>query len=176
MDNNSSKPAPPRNRPNSGDGAHDRINADLAQLIQRCKETLLHSEPVVIAHGDLSDLRNNSLPDTLGLNPINLYALWSRKKGEGKWHLQYIGQRSAKHGWARVKQHLFHKPAGTESKLQRVREALESGHEFGVTYLLVEPDYLRLSVEDEVIRQVTEKNGALPWNKRSRGKKPSNGF
>ena len=152
-----------------------KFQADLTQLLELCRAALLETTPSVVVHADLNDLRKNKLPDSLGTSPINLYAIWSRQKGSDSWALQYIGQRSVKNGWERIRQHLFHTPAGTESKLHRVREALNAGQEFGVTAILVEPDYLRLSIEDELIRQTTRQAGTLPWNKRSRAKVRGNG-
>ena len=145
--------------------------AELMMLVERCRTTLLDSPPVLIEHFDLEDLGRNQLPVSLGTQPINLYAIWSRPKGTTCWELHYIGQRSEKYGWRRVREHLFHAYRGTESKVERVREALRAGREFGVTAMHVEPDFLRLSIEDELIRRVSRQQGALPWNKRSRAKK-----
>jgi hypothetical protein len=150
------------------------LQADLSDLLHRCRVSLLSAEPTVVSYSDLNDLRENRLPDSLGASLINLYAIWSREVGSA-WVLQYIGQRSSKFGWSRVRQHLFHTPGGTQSKISLVREALASGQEIGVTGILVEPDFLRLSLEDELIRQVTRQSGALPWNRRSRFKGRSNG-
>lgn len=151
------------------------LQADLSDLLQRCKVALLDAEPTTVTYSDLDDLRKNQLPDSLGTSPINLYAIWCRQKCSAAWTLQYIGQRSSNYGWARVRQHLFHTPAGTQSKLELVREALISDQEIGITGILVEPDSLRLSLEDELIRQATRQVGTLPWNKKSRSRARGNG-
>lgn len=151
------------------------LQADLSDLLRRCKVALLEAEPIAVTYSDLNDLRNNQLPKPLGTSPINLYAIWCRQKSSIAWTLQYIGQRSSNHGWARVRQHLFHTPAGTQSKFDLVREALMSGQEVGITGVLVDPDFLRLSLEDELIRQATRQVGTLPWNKRSRSRVRGNG-
>jgi hypothetical protein len=146
------------------------LSLDLSALIERCRAALIDSAPTLISHSDLNNLRNNRLPESLITTPINVYALWSRKIGVEAWELQYIGQRTSKQGWRRVCEHLFHVYEGTESKLKRVRQALHEGQEIGVTGILVEPDSLRLTIEDELIAIITRTKGALPWNKKSRSK------
>lgn len=123
-----------------------------------------------MTYDDLIDLRNNQLPDSLQTSAINIYAIWTRQDNSADWRVQYIGQRSSRYGWRRVQQHLFHTPAGTQSKLGLVRDAIASGLQIGITGILVEPDFLRLSLEDELIRQETRQKGALPWNRKSRSK------
>ena len=151
-----------------------QLHEHLTALLERCKATLIDAEPTPIAHNGIDDLRNSKLPESLGSSAINLYALWSRPEGTENWSLQYIGQRTATKCCSRLREHLFHKPDKTQSKLDLVKEALRQGHELGVTTTLVEPDYLRLSIEDELIRQTTLTH-ALPWNKRSRSKIRSTG-
>lgn len=150
-----------------------RLYLNLAKLIERCRAALLDSAPTAINHTDLVDLRKNRLPDALRKRSINVYALWTRKKGTSLWALKYIGQRSTNSCWRRVCEHLFHVNHRTESKLERVREALRDGYEIGITGILVEPDSLRLTLEDELIRLGSRDPGSLPWNRKSRAKVPS---
>ncbi len=148
-----------------------RLHLNLTDFIERCRVALLDTSPTAVDHADLIDLRKNQLPDTLRKNSINIYALWTRKKSTSEWTLKYIGQRTTTACWRRVSEHLFHVYHGTESKLERVREALRNGHEIGVTAILVEPDSLRLTVEDELIRLSSRDAGSLPWNRKSREQK-----
>lgn len=152
----------------------NRLEADLCDLLERCRKALLDSDPVPVMYDDLIDLRKNQLPDSIRNSDINIYAIWTRQNDSAGWRVQYIGQRSSRHGWSRVQQHLFHKPAGTQSKLDLVRDAIASGLQIGITGILVEPDFLRLSIEDELIRRETRQKGALPWNRRSRSKPKRN--
>jgi len=144
------------------------FHANLTNILDQYRAALLEAPPAIIVYSDLNDLRKNQLPESIQTSPINLYAIWSRQKEKSNWMLQYIGQRSVKQTLGRIRQHLFYTPPGTRSKLQLVQKARESGEEIGITAIFIEPDYLRLSIEDELIRQTTQKGGALPWNKKSR--------
>jgi len=147
------------------------LHFDLTDLLERCRTALLDAEPTPVAHNDLKDLRNNRLPETLRSRSINVYAIWARKRGTSSWTAKYIGQRTARSCWARVCEHLFHVHAQTESKLEQVRAALHDGFEIGVTGILVEPDSLRLTIEDELIRVGSREPEALAWNTRSRARR-----
>ena len=115
-------------------------------------------------------LESNKLPESLGGTPINVYALWVRADTRSTWRLMYIGQRSTKNGWGRVKQHLFSTPKGTQSKLAQVRAVIESGAEVGVTAIHVEPDSMRLAVEEELINLNSKSQYDLPWNQKARSR------
>lgn len=150
----------------------DTLRIDIADLIANAQERLLESVPVPIDYMDRRTPEKNELPPSLGESPINVYALWRRSGPDRDWELMYIGQRSQKSGWARVKQHLFSTPQGTQSKLQEVRAAIESGAQMGVTAILVEPDSMRLSVEEELINRNSSSDGQLLWNQKGRTKVP----
>src|SRR5690606_5655091 len=124
----------------------------------------------LIDYVDTKALENNELSPSIGRSPINVYALWKRTGAAEKWELMYIGQRSRHSGWSRVQQHLFATPQGTQSKLREVRTAIHSGAQMGVTAILVEPDSLRLSVEEELINRNSSADGHLPWNRKGRAK------
>ena len=118
----------------------DALRIDISALISAAQEQLLGSAPCPIDHADRKALEKNELPPSLGKTSINVYALWRRSGSEDKWELMYIGQRSHKLGWSRVAQHLLSTPQGTQSKLQEVRDAINSGAQIGVTAILLEPD------------------------------------
>lgn len=148
----------------------DALRTDISELITASQERLLESVPTLIDYVDKSALKNNKLPPVLGQSPINVYALWKRSVADGEWELMYIGQRSHRSGWSRVAQHLFSTPQGTQSKLEEVRAAIESGAQIGVTAILIEPDSMRLSVEEELINRNSSSDGHLLWNRKSRAK------
>jgi hypothetical protein len=150
----------------------DALHIDISALIAAAEERLLESAPVPIDYVDRKALEKNKLPLSLGNSQINVYALWKRANFEGKWELMYIGQRSRKSGWSRVMQHLFSTPQGTQSKLQEVRSAIEAGAQIGVTGILVEPDSMRLSIEEELINRNSSTDGHLLWNRKARAKVP----
>lgn len=132
------------------------------------------AEPCPIDYSDRQDLANNRLPPLLRTSPINIYALWKRIEGEN-WRLMYIGQRRFKSGWSRIEQHLFSKPQGTQSKLLEVRAVIESGAEIGITAILVEPDSMRLAIEDELIYRNSMYTEHIIWNLKGRAKPPKVG-
>lgn len=150
----------------------DALRIDISALIASAQERLLGSVPCPIDYVDKEALEKNKLPSSLRKTPINVYALWKRIGSEERWELMYIGQRSHKAGWSRVAQHLFSTPLGTQSKLQEVRAAIESGAQIGVTAILVEPDSMRLSVEEELINRNSTSDGHLLWNRKARAKVP----
>lgn len=142
------------------------INIDV--LVQLSQTALLKSTPVPISYIDKLELKNNVLPEIIGKNPINIYALWMRKSSVDEWVPMYIGQRTSNDGWSRVKQHLFHTPEGTWSKIKEVTKFIETGFDIGVTFINVTPDSMRLTLEDELIFHNTSSNTALPWNDKAR--------
>ncbi len=141
-------------------------------MIAKAQVLLLASVPCPIDYADRVTLEKNQLPQSLGKTSINVYALWKRLESKDEWELMYIGQRSHKFGWQRVEQHLFSTPRGTQSKLREVRAAVEAGALIGVTAILVEPDSMRLSVEEELIKGNSSSDGHLLWNRKARAKTP----
>lgn len=144
----------------------------ISALIATAQKRLLKSAPVLIDYTDRTALEKNELPSLLGNSQINVYALWKRANANEEWELMYIGQRNRKSGWSRVAQHLFSTPQGTQSKLQEVRAAVEFGAQIGVTGILVEPDSMRLSVEEELINRNSLSDIHLLWNRKARAKLP----
>jgi hypothetical protein len=129
------------------------------------------SAPTQVRYVDMENPRNNSLPADLLLNPINIYALWTKRCDHDAWELRYIGQRSVRTGWRRVSEHLFWKHHRTQSKLDEVLNEVRGGSIIGVTGIRVEPDSLRLAIEEELIGwcSLQETFGSL-WNKKGRRK------
>lgn len=150
----------------------DVLKIDISVLITAAEERLLASEPIPIAFAETTAPVKNELPPTLGKSPVNVYALWKRIRPGAEWELMYIGQRSQKSGWSRVSQHLFSTPKGTQSKLKEVRAAIKSGAQMGVTAILVEPDSMRLTVEEELINRNSSSADRLLWNRKARAKVP----
>lgn len=151
------------------------LSIEIGALVAAARERLLESVPTLIDFVDRKALNNNQLPPVLRAHPINVYALWKRDAVTEEWELMYIGQRSHKSGWSRVAQHLFSTPKGTQSKLAEVRAAIESGAQIGVTAILVEPDSMRLSVEEELINRNSTSEGHLLWNRKGRSKTSKRG-
>lgn len=146
------------------------LSADIADLIAKTEKLLLSPPASPVTYADLKDLRNNVLPTDYESRSINLYALWVRSSPAETWQCMYIGQRQQKKAWSRVREHLFHTPKGTQSKLVQLAEQLRKGCQVGVTGVLVEPDSIRLALEEELIYRNTLSESALPWNNKGRRK------
>lgn len=149
------------------------IRLDLDATIEAARRALLESTPIAISYLDSTDTSSSSLPQALIGSCINIYALWTRGATSDGWTLRYIGQRSVRGsirgGTSRLSEHLFRVHPRTQSQLERVRGALAEGLEIGVTGILVEPDSLRLTIEDELI--ACAKLRARLWNRKGGGKR-----
>jgi len=142
-------------------------------LVANANTALLGRAPVTIAYNGTTDLSTSaSSNDAVIAREIhggaNLYALWSRDTGSDPWSVMYIGQRSQQYVVERIKQHLFKTPNGTQSKLEQVRKLVQSGKQIGLTAVLITPDPVRLSVEDQLIFRNANSVTDLPWNSKSR--------
>lgn len=168
---NSFKPKPLHDsaRLNSGVGFHmSTLSTDITNLIAEAEKLLLEPPTSAVKYSDMHDLRNNTLPAEFDGKSINLYALWVRGNPSEQWRCMYIGQRKQKKAWSRVREHLFHTPKGTQSKLAELAEQLRNGRQIGITGVLVEPDSIRLAVEEELIYRNASSETGLPWNNKGR--------
>lgn len=104
----------------------------------------------------LSKLRNNA----------NLYAIYVRRSNNGKWMPMYVGERKSDGMRERITQHLINKNTATGSKLAEVKEVIRSGCSIGVSFIKVEPESLRLYVEENIINNSSA--DILIWNKQGK--------
>lgn len=92
----------------------------------------------------------------------NVYALFVReRKEQSKWQVMYVGERKADGLRGRVTEHLIKKDQNTGSKLEEIQTAVAGGLEIGLSFIRVEPQSLRLFVEETIIANNKSK---LPWN------------
>ena len=80
---------------------------------------------------------------------------------ERECELTYIGTRNKLNLYGRIEEHLVKKSDSTSSALERVKSSVWRGSGIEISYILVEPDNLRLFVEQELIEKLNP-----PWNKR----------
>ncbi|WP_071395069.1 hypothetical protein [Bacillus tuaregi] len=104
----------------------------------------------------LSKLRNNA----------NLYTIYIRRSKNDKWMPMYVGERKSDGMRERITQHLINKNAATGSKLAEVKEVIRSGGSIGVSFIKVEPESLRLYVEENIINNSSA--DILIWNKQGK--------
>lgn len=96
----------------------------------------------------------------------NVYALFVRGNELGpEWTVRYVGQRKARELRERMTQHLVQKNQRTGSMLERVKASVHQGYEIAVSLIAVEPESLRLFVEETIIATHKE---LLPWNTQGR--------
>ena len=81
-----------------------------------------------------------------------------------RWKKLYIG--SCLDLRQRVREHCISCNIGTTSCLNRVKKFIESGGRIAVSWIQVQPDFLREGLENVIIGIEKRKEpGALPWNK-----------
>lgn len=142
------------------------IDLDIRSLVERAQHELIKAVPIPVTHHDVENLASSAHPEAVLGRTFNLYALGSRKGRESPWTLMYIGERHSSAGLSRLRDHLFKVSSGTQSKLQEVREVVRAGGQMGVTLILVRPESLRLTVEEELLLLNSRYVGQLPWNKK----------
>lgn len=142
------------------------IQLDIRLLVERAQHELIKAAPIPVTHDDAENLASSTHPQAILGRTFNLYALWSRKGLQSPWHLMYIGERHSSAGLSRLRDHLFKVSSTTQSKLQEVREIVRAGGQMGVTLILVQPESLRLAVEEELLLLNSRHVGQLPWNKK----------
>lgn len=142
------------------------IQLDIDLLIRQAQKELIETAPIPVTHHDAENLSTSTHPEAILGRTFNLYALWSRANPESPWTLMYIGERHSSAGMRRLRDHLFKVGSGTKSKLEEVREVVRAGAQMGVTVILVQPESLRLAVEEELLVLNSRFLGQLPWNKK----------
>lgn len=92
----------------------------------------------------------------------NVYALFVRAPTEGAdWVAVYVGERKSIGLRERITQHLIDKNERTGSMLEAVKTAVASGSSIGLSFIKVQPESLRLYVEETII---AKHKSTLPWN------------
>jgi hypothetical protein len=91
----------------------------------------------------------------------NVYALFVRRSGSERWLPVYVGERKSAGLRERLTQHLINKHHQTGSMLEAVKTAVAAGDEIGISLIKVQPESLRLFVEESIIAAHKDK---LPWN------------
>jgi hypothetical protein len=91
----------------------------------------------------------------------NVYALFVRRNDSEEWIPVYVGQRKSANLRERLTQHLINKNVQTGSMLEAVKTAVAAGEKIGVSFIKVNPESLRLFVEETII---SSRKSELPWN------------
>lgn len=143
----------------------------LAEFAETCAQALFADVPhqfifpvgCNLQHWPVGEIKasNETFLKTLR-HRANVYALSVRPSGEKQnWSPVYVGERKSAGLRDRITQHLITKDHRTGSMLEAVKTAVAAGQEIGVSFIKVEPESLRLFVEETIIAK--HKN-ELPWN------------
>jgi hypothetical protein len=143
----------------------------LAEFVESCAHELFAEVPhqfvfpvgCSIQHWPVGEIKtlNEAFLKTLR-HRANVYALSVRPSGDNQnWSPVYVGERKSAGLRERITQHLITKNHRTGSMLEVVKTAVAAGQEIGVSFIKVEPESLRLFVEETIIAK--HKN-ELPWN------------
>ncbi len=143
----------------------------LAEFAELCAQALFAEVPHQFIFPVGCSLQHWSVGEIKTLNEIflktlkhraNVYVLSVRPSGGNQnWSPVYVGQRKSAGLRERITQHLITKNHRTGSMLEAVKTAVAAGQEIGVSFIKVEPESLRLFVEETIIAKHKKE---LPWN------------
>jgi hypothetical protein len=95
-------------------------------------------------------------------NRGNVYAIFVRPVGKKTaWSHMYVGERKSAGLRQRMTEHLIDKDHRTGSMLEAVKTAISANQAIGLSFIKVEPESLRLFVEETIIAKHKQE---LPWN------------
>jgi hypothetical protein len=117
--------------------------------------------PVIYKDFDCTtfDLNNKSILDGIAGKAI-VYCIWVAET-PNSFSPKYIGHAGKTVSRQRIRNHLSIKNPKTGAKLNNVKIELGKRNSIGITYLKVEPDYMRKSLEDWLI---SNHSNLLEWN------------
>ena len=143
----------------------------LAEFAETCAKALLAGEKhrfnfpqgCTLQHWPVTEIKavNEQFLETLR-DRANVYALFVRSAGRGEdWRAVYVGERKSAGLRGRITEHMIHKDHRTGSMLEAVKTAVGAQQEIGITFIKVQPESLRLFVEETII---VNHQDELPWN------------
>lgn len=143
----------------------------MAEFAESCAQALFAEVPhrfvfpagCNLQHWPAGEIRysNEAFLKTLR-HRANVYVLSVCPSGESQnWSPVYVGERKSAGLRDRITQHLITRDHRTGSMLEAVKTAVAARQEIGVSFIKVEPESLRLFVEETIIANHKSK---LPWN------------
>lgn len=141
----------------------------LDQFANECASTLIVDSPIPFLYpvncnftswpiNEIKKLNDEILKSLRGAG--NVYALYTRLPNEN-WSVVYVGQRKSAGLRERITQHLVNKNVRTGSMLEKVKTAISDGREMAISFIHVQPESLRLYVEETII---SKNKAQLLWN------------
>ncbi len=118
--------------------------------------------PIKYDNFDVStfDKLNKSLLQTISKKPI-VYCIWV-KANSNEYKAMYIGHAKETISRQRIRCHLTKKNKRTGAKLDNVKECLSRKETIALSYLIIEPSYMRKPLEEWLIIKNKEQ---LVWNR-----------
>ncbi|WP_045858844.1 GIY-YIG nuclease family protein [Teredinibacter purpureus] len=141
----------------------------LDEFADECASALIVDSPTKFFYPDDCNFTNWPIDEIKQLNDEtlkslrgagNVYAIYTRRVGES-WSAVYVGQRKSTGLRERITQHLINKDVRTGSMLEAVKTAISDGREMAISFIQVQPESLRLYVEETII---SKNKAQLPWN------------
>ncbi len=139
------------------DSAWNKLITDAEKNLVGSLATLIDIDSSIIGN------QKKSIPKDVP-KESGIYAIWVDNVAK------YVGE--AKNLRARLRAHLIYRSDKTGSKLENVKEANVNGSKISVSFMHVEPDSIRLAVEDNLIGRLRDSKTTtydLEWNRQSAG-------
>ena len=143
----------------------------LAEFAESCAQTLFAEVPhefifpngCSLQHWPVEEIKTQNEAFLKSLrHRANVYALFVRSPvNNEKWRAVYVGERKSAGLRDRMTQHLIAKDHRTGSMLEAVKTAVAAQQKIGVSFIKVQPESLRLFVEETIIAKHKDE---LPWN------------
>lgn len=138
---------------------------DIEKAFIKAEGSLLHKDHIHAVNYtgyDLSSFDNNNqelLKSIAGKSIV--YCIWTGKSKEDL-NPKYIGHAKGSIARQRIRNHLTRCNTRTGAQLQKVSATLSLKRLIGLSFLVIEPDYMRGALEEWLIKGNAEK---LEWNK-----------
>lgn len=146
---------------------------ELDDFVRRCADELFNREPYTFIFPEdcflgkwpVDEIRNKNKNFLATLREkANIYAIFVRDRGsKSLWQRMYVGERKSSFMRDRMREHLIKKNDQTGSVLNKIKMAISSNKEVGLSFINVKPDSLRLFVEEEIIK-TSRTETELSWN------------
>ncbi len=143
----------------------------LAEFSERCANDLFAKVQYQFKYPAGSSLQRWSVQDIKAeneqflrslRNTANVYVIFVKQPVQGSpWVKVYVGERKSSGLRDRITQHLIDKHEKTGSMLEAVKTVVSSGAQIGLSIIKVQPESLRLYVEEAIIAKHKRE---LPWN------------
>lgn len=134
-----------------------------AELFRTVQHQFAFPEGCSLQHWPIQEIKlaNKDFLESLR-HSGNVYALFVRAPTKGaQWVPVYVGQRKSIGLRDRITQHLIDKDEKTGSMLKAIKIAVAAGSSIGVSFIKVQPESLRLYVEETII---AKHKATLQWN------------